>query len=221
VNVKEYILARLDIAAFYRAVFDDYNPGNNVRCPFAARRGHSKRQKDDVASMSLSEDGKVYCHACGYKATSPIGLIEDLLKISFKAACLYTFKEYISPVVNSGKIRILENVLHKNTLALYRLKKKRGITARTATKYRLGWHGGRLSIPIFNDIGYCVDIRQYDLFGKFKKGTKVISWKKGFGGARLWPLESLQNKTVFLMEGETDTILALQEGLPGLQFPLG
>lgn len=218
-NPKAEILARLDIAAFYSAVFVDYTPGNNVRCPFAAKK-HS-RGEDANPSMSLSEDGKIFCHSCAYKATSPIGLIEDMQNISFKAACEYVYNNYIERTIPLREIRKREVALSKNHLAMVRLKNKRGLLKRTLQKWRIGWDG-RLTFPIFNVLGYCVDVRRYDLYGKAEgKGMKVVSWKKGFGGARLWPVETLKHNDIFLFEGETDTLLALQEGLPAITVTSG
>jgi len=218
-NAKSYILERLDIAAFYSAVFVDYTPGNNVHCPFAAKR-HQGRS-DNNPSMSLNEDGKIFCHSCAYKATSPIALVEDMRNISFKAACEYVYNKFIESTIPLSEIRKREKNLQNNPLAIVRLKAKRKILKKTLEKYRIGWDG-RLTFPIFNCLGYCVDVRRYDLYGKYEgKGIKVVSWKKGFGGARLWPIETMKQKDIFIFEGETDTLLALQEGLPAITVTSG
>jgi hypothetical protein len=61
-----------------------------------------------------------------------------------------------------------------------------------------------------------VNVRKYDLFKRFESKFKIVSYGKGFGDSRLWPLESLSATHIFLCEGETDTLLALQNGLSAM-----
>jgi hypothetical protein len=93
------------------------------------------------------------------------------------------------------------------------LETHRGLTNETVARWELGHDGDRYYIPIRDELGRCVNIRRY------KPGAashaKMISWRHGFGGARLWPFDTFSDdpQTVYLMEGEMDCLLALQMGL--------
>lgn len=85
----------------------------------------------------------------------------------------------------------------------------RGINEDTVRRFKLGFDGERLQIPIMHN-GKCVNIRRHAV----KKGaaTKTISYQAGYGGVRLFPEENLQADEILLCEGELDAILACQMG---------
>lgn len=89
------------------------------------------------------------------------------------------------------------------------LLEMRGINEGTVRRFKLGFDGERLQIPIMHD-GRCVNIRRHAI----KKGaaTKTISYQAGYGGVRLFPEETLQAGEILLCEGELDAILACQMG---------
>ena len=97
------------------------------------------------------------------------------------------------------------------------LAERRGITQETVVRFKLGHDGQRYYIPIYDEEGRCVNIRRYKPNAR-RVQDKMISWRPGFGKARLWPLETLAETTpadgpIFLLEGEMDCLLALQNGL--------
>jgi len=81
-------------------------------------------------------------------------------------------------------------------------------TEGTMAKYEIGYDAQeqRYWIPIKED-GVLVNIRRYSP----TQESKVIS-VKGFGAARMFPLENLGRDEIIIMEGEKDTILANQHG---------
>lgn len=92
----------------------------------------------------------------------------------------------------------------------------RGLTHATIQRWKIGHDGDRYYIPIRNELGTLVNIRRY------KPGAaaheKMISWRTGFGQARLWPFDSIERAQqegcpIYIMEGEMDTMLAIQNGL--------
>lgn len=92
------------------------------------------------------------------------------------------------------------------------LLEKRGLARETIEQYKIGHDGQRYFIPITNTHGDYVNVRRY------KPGAdasdKMLSWRAGFGSARLFPLTfHSNNETVYLFEGEMDTLLARQNGL--------
>lgn len=89
------------------------------------------------------------------------------------------------------------------------LHELRGIGRDTILRFRLGWDGERLTIPIFHK-GRCVNIRRHSP----KKGvaSKTLSYQPGYGSLRLFPEENLQSPTIVLCEGELDCMLMCQMG---------
>lgn len=95
------------------------------------------------------------------------------------------------------------------------LERRRGITTPTVVEYELGHDGQRYYIPIRNADGQCVNIRRYKPDAR-QSADKMISWRTGFGTARLYPINRLGDGPVYLFEGEMDCLLARQLGLNAL-----
>lgn len=95
------------------------------------------------------------------------------------------------------------------------LEVKRGLDRKTIEKMKLGHDGQRFFIPIRDTQGRCVNIRRYK--PDAKGSDKMISWREGYGKARLYPVDLLDpNAPIVLLEGEMDCLLALQMGLNAL-----
>ena len=95
---------------------------------------------------------------------------------------------------------------------------KRGWSKEIILKHQIGFvsEGKRpaYAIPIFDETGALVNIRTYAP----ETETKILSWKKGFGSSRLFPLSVLQEaresgSPVILCEGEPDALCGLSHGL--------
>ncbi len=95
------------------------------------------------------------------------------------------------------------------------LHEKRGFTDETIKKFRLGYDGDRLWIPVEDAEGRHVNIRKYDVRHHYKGEYKTISYKKGYGKTRLFPYRNLKESILCLFEGETDCILGCQNGYAG------
>ena len=94
------------------------------------------------------------------------------------------------------------------------LQVKRGISLESIKKWEVGWHERtkRVAIPIRDENGVCVNVRLYSFTQKGSQ--KMLSWKAGYGRARLWPVESLvHDKYVILCEGEMDRLVLSAHGL--------
>lgn len=193
---------------FYKELLE-WDGKSNVFCPFPEKH---KAGRDSLPSMKVFVDtGGAYCHGCGYKATSPVYFFSDFKRISKEAAARILYEKYVEPIVPVDIYKKPAEALLSNKFVMRRLAEKRGLTLETARRFRLGYDNKRLTIPVFNDLGMCVNVRRYDLFKE--GGPKMLSWKEGFGSARLYPLESLAAQTVFVVEGELDALIGIQEGL--------
>lgn len=199
----------VDALEFFGEFFDGWDGRSNVKCPFASER-HGKGD-DRNPSMTLFPDHcGAYCHACGYKAGNPVKFFADAKKVSEDNAARILWNRYVERLVPADAYLAPARALLQNKLVLAKLHKLRGITEPTAIKFRLGYDGKRLTIPIFNEEGYCVNIRRYDLYKS--GGPKMVSWKAGYGKARLYPAGPYSDP-VFVVEGELDAIMGRQMGV--------
>lgn len=103
--------------------------------------------------------------------------------------------------------------------ALTLLQERRGLSQATVERFQLGFDGQRYYIPVYDEDGRCVNIRRYKP-NATRAQDKMLSWRQGFGEARLFPIktivDSLPDSTLYLFEGEMDTLLAQQHGLPAV-----
>lgn len=106
--------------------------------------------------------------------------------------------------------------LHARPDAIEALKAKCGWDDDTIRRFKIGYHRGRFTIPIYDETGRVMNVRMYDP-NAARSEDKMISWRAGYGTARLYPIANLLDSDpsipVFIFEGEKDTILANQHGL--------
>ncbi len=208
-EILERIRKELDVEQFYSDLIE-WDGKSNVACPFPENH---KAGKDSLPSLKLFTDsGGAFCHGCGYKATSPVYFYADYKGITREAAARILYGEWVEPIIPTDEYKKPFNKLLENRFVLQKLEDTRGVNEDTVRRFRLGYQNSRLTIPIFNDLGMCVNIRKYDLFKS--GGPKVLSYAEGYGTARLFPLDTLKGKTVFVVEGEMDCILGNQHGIP-------
>lgn len=178
----------------------------SVLCPF-----HEDTKRS--ASINLKK-GLFHCMACSQSHNWK----------SFRTAWAQEFGEEPPDIVQGSTVvkaipdetvRALHfELMTKQQYILDRLQEKRGLSLETIQKYQIGWHNrtNRVSIPIRDDNGVCVNIRLYSF--EEVGSQKMISWKAGYGAARLWPIPSLgHEKYVVLCEGEMDCLLLLSKGI--------
>lgn len=207
-QILERIKKSMDVQEFYRDLLE-WDGKSNVACPWPEKH---RGGKDSLPSLKLfSDTGGAFCHGCGYKATSPVYFFSDYKEVSREAAARILYSNWVEPVIPPEEYKTPHKKLLENTFILGRLKEMRGIELKTVKGFNLGYQNGRLTIPIFNDLGMCVNLRKYDLLKT--GGPKMLSYKEGYGSARLFPLESLKFDTVIVVEGEMDAILGAQHGL--------
>lgn len=201
-DLKAYLLKHINVNDFYTQELDNYRPGENARCPF---------HKDDVPSLSIrKEDGAYFCHGCGAKGTSLIGFYESSHNTSFPEALSALYGTWIRPTVPLRRVSSWALVLAANGKVSRWIEKHRGANRFTMKMLRLGWDGERIVIPIINEYGLCINVRRYHP----KNHPKMLSYKKGYGGVTLFPLDKyrISEDSVLLVEGEWDAILAWQMG---------
>ena len=93
------------------------------------------------------------------------------------------------------------------------LKKKWGIDDDTIQKFELGWDGSRIWIPIRMN-GSLVNIRRY-AFKSHRAKNKYIGIA-GHNAITLFPFFNLGHRSIVLVEGEKDAIVATRHGIPAV-----
>ena len=177
-------------------------------------QAHCTFHKDETASLSINKKtGTWFCHGgCGGGG---------VLQFHIKKFNLDPLKAEKDLEVALGMYQTIpEAVIDKAHELLLRSKKmlqflteKRGLTLDTINKYKLGCDVERVYIPIRDADSLLVNIRKYlpDFLRK-KTSLKMMSWKEGFGDARLFPIANLTAQEIVLCEGEADCLLCNQLG---------
>jgi hypothetical protein len=118
---------------------------------------------------------------------------------------------------NERQIEAWRDSLAGNQVMLKQMINDRGLRKSTLHRYKIGYDGDRIIIPVRDPLGQLVNVRRY------KPGVKVnkmMNWP-GYGDAALWGMDALKEKRVFLHEGEMDALLQRQYGFPSLSTTAG
>lgn len=200
--------------------------GYSAKCP---------AHDDSNPSLSLSEgpDGKVlfYCHA-GCSQDSVINALKErnILggqnrpnSVSAASKKLETSVSKESSIIATSVVNDFHTNLQKDDRAY--LISERLLSETVIDKYLLGTCGNRISIPIRNGKGHCEDMRLYlrkDRRARDNSETqKMLHFRKGYGAARIFPFDQLQNNDVLLVEGEFDALAAISHGLNAVTTTAG
>ena len=174
----------------------------HVLCPF---------HNDTTPSCSINtETGKFKCFACEAKGD------------------LYSFVAGASGVSRTTIVRHLEGgeatptisskVILKWNEALRGLKKwkdillTKGITDAVIEKYLIGFDGTRITIPIYDKSGKPINVRKYLPNASKYKFLNM----KGCNGSDLFPIESLEENTLVITEGECKAMMLCSMGITAI-----
>jgi hypothetical protein len=120
-----------------------------------------------------------------------------------------------TPIVDEAIVTAMHERLVATPAWVEWLSSVRGINRETIDRFLLGHDGQRYYIPVKNAEGETLNIRRYSPNAR-RSQDKMISWRTGYGTARLFPLNHLADGIVYLFEGEMDCLLARQLGLNAL-----
>ena len=173
-----------------------------VVCPF---------HEDSEPSLSINmHTGLFRCFGCE-KAGDVYTFIQLHEGVDFKRAQVIANNMSLPPISDVIVEGYVE-ALHRSTKIMKFLLEKRGFTEETISRFRLGWDGSRVTIPIYDENKNIVNIRRYSPTHSGKH--KVINYKTGYGvPPRLFPLSALKKSEIWIVEGETDCMLATQTGV--------
>ena len=227
-NLKKEVISRINFEQFYTnyiAQGKRYGDELSVMCPF---------HHDRHPSMSINvKTGFFKCHAGDCNKDGDVFDFYQLMhNVDFKTALIQIAKEMgISPGEDVKDKIIPAEIVKKYQENLWSgkgdapkmlkfLKERCQYEEETIRNFELGYDFERITIPVKNSLNVYVNIRRY-LPGASKSAEKMLSYKQGYGQARLFPIENLDASTITILEGERDCILANQLGYKGITATAG
>ena len=155
------------------------------------------------------------------------GITDSKLKLKWLEHEL-KLKLNFSKVINKQVYLNFHKILLDNFGAIEWLQDKRGWTIETIKQYKIGIRQDRITIPILNSKGDCINIRLYAYNPATDKTVKMINYTEGtgdnkirYGGIRIYPVHNLKNKKILIVEGEMDCLLMNQLGFNAITITGG
>ena len=221
-DLKNYLIQSISAEKFYEDLLSPVlkwgsDEWVNIFCPFHNPEWQSG-SSGKSPSLSISKAGPFRCHSsrCGIHGSNIVNFYMHFTQFSFKKALRRMFAQWIRPVISQKEIEKFHETLKDSPAILKYLRRHRGLNNSTLRRFMIGFDGTRITIPIYNYWGFCVNVRKYDCTGKMK--VKIINYGQrgeGYGGVELYPISNLtadKNSDVLVCEGEWDALLAAQEG---------
>ena len=149
---------------------------------------------DKKASLSINlETGDFHCHGCGHSGN------------------MNSIAQEMHAIAETEVDRWHKLLMEEPKLVNW-LKATKGWTEETIKKYKIGHNGGRFTLPVRDhEDGICINMRLYSSTAT----PKVVPYSEGFGSVAWFPFQPDAGPgEIFLMEGESDTLLARQLGYP-------
>jgi len=205
-RMLDVILLKTDVPNLIRSWFPDYIDDNNVICPF----------HDDLnASLHISPDGSAHCHGCGWSAKSIIELFAKMEDYKYVDARRVLYEDVVKAVSPQRVAAYMKNLWSSDgKSALHYLVFKRGLHDKTTIvncKLGLDPRTQRITIPVYDQFGTCVNIRMASW--NRKSDNKMVNMR-GHGEVRVYPEDKIvKSKKLLLVEGEWDCLVARQHGI--------
>lgn len=207
------VLRHLDGAAFLLDLFPnsgtpDATGEARFFCPF----------HDDVSnpSASFNVHTKVFrCFSCPAQGNA-VDLLAKATSQPRHVAVEYLARKLgvvSRKAINPHLIEQWHSDLIANVAVQQELLTRRGLGRESIVRWRLGWDPkkNRLMVPIRDEAGYIVNVRQYDLLKLYPADKKFLN-VRGHSELRLFPHEAFQQQEVWLTEGELKMIGLAQRG---------
>jgi hypothetical protein len=229
-SLKAYLVSHIKPLDFYEDFFGaglvKWKPGwTDVFCPFHNPQWKEQQGKSPSFGIHI-ESGAFRCAsaACGLHGQHVVNFYDQFNAYSFEKTLRQLYHRWVQPVVSAKLIEEWHTTLMDSPSVLKYVTDKRGVPKPLVKRFRLGFDGDRITIPIYDKFGLAVDVRRYDFAKQFK--AKIISYKKddqGYGTARLFPIDNLMatKGRLVLCEGEWDTMLAIARGYTAITVTSG
>ncbi|MBU2177412.1 MAG: hypothetical protein KJ556_20160, partial [Gammaproteobacteria bacterium] len=208
-RVAEMVCRSTNVVDLIRTHFPDYEEDGNVLCPF---------HDDDNPSLHIAPDGKAHCHGCGFNAQNIIDLCARVGGITYQEASKNLYDMVVGNTIPRSRVQACMKYFRDPTgidAATY-LMNERGLLPTIINAFELGLDPNtqRITIPIFDEFGVCVNIRMAAWDKKRKSRYKVIN-TKGHGATRIYPeWLVVREEKVLLVGGEFDVLIGRTHKLP-------
>jgi hypothetical protein len=164
---------------------------------------------DKTASASLNVAKNLWrCHAAGCNAKGDIvSLLAHIARVERKVVLADLGTRYDLQTVRSLSPEIVERYASKVFSAgpLLKALRDRGLTDEMIRKAKLGYHDGRITIPVFGESGEVLNIRAY-LPGA-PSHEKMLN-RKGFSKPALYQVEQIKRgNNVWICGGEMKALV--------------
>jgi putative DNA primase/helicase len=191
----------------------------------------SHADKTPSLSISESEDGKVLIHCHGGCQTedvlSSVGLsMSDLMPPQMNGT-LSSNGHHSPKSPKAEPAPIPDDIVveyEANITAEWRdyLQRERVLSNKVIDCYRLGIKGNRVAMPVFDKEGNCRNLRFW-LPPQFRQegDAKIMSYRAGYGIARLYPISQIEYDSLLLVEGEMDALAAISHGFNAITTTSG
>lgn len=242
----EAIKERISVAEVLERYGHPLGHNGKTLCPF-----HSERTPSFGPLRDNPQKFKCLSAACG-KSGDVFDLVEHFASTNRKGA-IRLLQEWANvpqaeprqkvrprvrvtpPPIPPHEVESRVARLWNNAQALDFLRTKRGFSDDTIRAYKLGLdqNSGRISFPIYDAGGKCVNLRLYGWTEQQRRKAKWwnhVVWegepgrsarKHEYGGNFLYPIEALQESDLLLCEGEPDCLLARQMGFHAITAACG
>lgn len=169
------------------------------RCPF---------HEDSTPSCCLNIKRNVFnCHTAGCRAKGDIvSFLARIVKQSRRVVMEDLRTRYHLEKVTEIESSVVEGYhaeIKKGGPLVVALT-TRGLTPRVIRERRIGINRGRVTIPVYNEAGACVNVRRY-LPGA--PSSEKFKNMKGHGKLRLYPIDQLAYETIVVCGGELKALV--------------
>lgn len=167
--------------------------------------------KEKNPSCSLNVEKNVWkCHAAGCSKSGDLVTFLAYALESTRVVILQDLAQRynldLTSFVDRKVIEKYHNAIWDAAPFLKELR-DRGLSDDSIRQHRLGFHAGRITIPIFDNVGHVVNVRRY-LPGA--PGNEKMKNLRGHGRISLYPADQLKYDTVIICGGEVKAIAVAQ-----------
>jgi len=223
-----YIVEKIDPEEYYGEVFEEIHWG-----PSDEARVHSPFVHERTPSLSVNRVTGAWYSFCESDQRGGSNLVTFHAALHEKTAlesARELFDEWVHPVIDERLVRKWHRTLLETPTVLGWVLKRR-ISVEVLKSCKIGWDGTRITFPVYNEFGICINARRYD--PAHKKGSKipkVTHYKskedeRSFGNPPvIYPLSVLmekENGQIVICEGEWDTLALLTIGIPAVTSSSG
>lgn len=224
--LARFIRRNVDPEKYYKSIFPEVtwsasSDETKVLSPFT---------EEKIPSLSINRNTGAWYSFCAddqYGGNSIISFHASYYECTNKTAGQEIYHKFIHPVIPEKQIQSWMKKLHKTPSALAYLR-NRLLSKKIVQHYNLGWDGTRITIPIRNEFGLCVNAKLCHPLSKEKK-FKMLNYRGkekdvSYGSpTTLFPLSALEegDDSIVICEGEWDTLALLSIGISAITSTSG